>query len=246
MFRTAMFYGGVMGSFAVERFGTERLQSVTREEIDARFKLFMEISHLDKTRRAGWPPGLAERRAAAIWSRDAGDGCGRRRGRRLSLLRWPRWSLGFVALMVCYSRGYMLLYGDAVAHLGIARRILDSRNPGLSQLGGVWLPLPHLLMLPFVQKMEWWQNGLAGAWPSMLCYILAVIADLSAGAADDDAAMGACGDAVFWAESESALSVDDGDDGAAVSGAADLADAADDGVCGCDSCVGSLGRLRGG
>jgi sugar/nucleoside kinase (ribokinase family) len=45
--RTAMFYGGVMGSFAVERFGTERLQNVTREEIDERFKLFLEISHLD-------------------------------------------------------------------------------------------------------------------------------------------------------------------------------------------------------
>jgi sugar/nucleoside kinase (ribokinase family) len=47
VFRTAMFYGGVMGSFAVERFGTERLQAVTREEIDARFELFREISHLD-------------------------------------------------------------------------------------------------------------------------------------------------------------------------------------------------------
>jgi len=67
-----------------------------------------------------------------------------------------------------------LLYGDAVAHLGIARRILDSRNPGLVQLGGVWLPLPHLLMLPFVQKLEWWQNGLAGAWPSLASYVLGV------------------------------------------------------------------------
>jgi sugar/nucleoside kinase (ribokinase family) len=47
VFRTAMFYGGVMGSFAVERFGTERLQGVTRKEIDARFRLFQEISHLD-------------------------------------------------------------------------------------------------------------------------------------------------------------------------------------------------------
>ncbi|WP_158790149.1 PfkB family carbohydrate kinase [Granulicella sp. L60] len=45
--RTAMFYGGVMGSFAVERFGTERLQNVSRQEIDDRFKLFQEISHLD-------------------------------------------------------------------------------------------------------------------------------------------------------------------------------------------------------
>jgi len=82
--------------------------------------------------------------------------------------------LAMVALMVSYSRGYILLYGDAVAHLGIARRILDSRNPGVGQLGGVWLPLPHLLMLPFVQKTIWWQDGLAGAWPSLLCYILGV------------------------------------------------------------------------
>jgi sugar/nucleoside kinase (ribokinase family) len=49
VFRTAMFYGGVMGSFAVERFGTERLQNVTREEIDERFRLFKEISHLEYT-----------------------------------------------------------------------------------------------------------------------------------------------------------------------------------------------------
>ena len=47
VFRTAMFYGGVMGSFAVERFGTERLQNVTREEIDQRFQLFRDISHLE-------------------------------------------------------------------------------------------------------------------------------------------------------------------------------------------------------
>ena len=83
--------------------------------------------------------------------------------------------LAVLALLVSASRGLMLLYGDAVAHLGIARRILDSRWPGLGQLGGVWLPLPHLLMLPFVQKMEWWQSGLAGAWPSLLCYIVSVV-----------------------------------------------------------------------
>ena len=80
--------------------------------------------------------------------------------------------LAFVALLVCFTRGYVLLYGDAVAHLGIARRILDSRHPGWSQLGGVWLPLPHLLILPFVQKMLWWQTGLAGAWPSLACYVV--------------------------------------------------------------------------
>jgi sugar/nucleoside kinase (ribokinase family) len=46
-FRRAMFYGGVMGSFAVERFGTERLQEVSRKEIDDRFVLFRELTHLD-------------------------------------------------------------------------------------------------------------------------------------------------------------------------------------------------------
>ncbi len=46
-FKHAMFYGGVMGSFAVQRFGTERMQSLTREEIDQRFTLFRELSHLD-------------------------------------------------------------------------------------------------------------------------------------------------------------------------------------------------------
>ncbi len=47
VFKRAMFYGGVMGSFAVERFGTERLQKLTREEIEQRFALFRELSHLD-------------------------------------------------------------------------------------------------------------------------------------------------------------------------------------------------------
>lgn len=47
VFRRAMFYGGVMGSFACERFGTERLQGVTRQDIEARFELFREISHLE-------------------------------------------------------------------------------------------------------------------------------------------------------------------------------------------------------
>ncbi len=47
VYRRAMFYGGVMGSFAVERFGTERLQSLTRAEIEDRFALFRELTHLD-------------------------------------------------------------------------------------------------------------------------------------------------------------------------------------------------------
>jgi sugar/nucleoside kinase (ribokinase family) len=45
--KRALFYGGVMGSFAVERFGTERLQYLTREEIEERFQIFRELTHLE-------------------------------------------------------------------------------------------------------------------------------------------------------------------------------------------------------
>jgi len=82
--------------------------------------------------------------------------------------------LGFFALLVCYSKGYLLLYGDAVAHLGIARRILDSHYPGLAQLGGVWLPLPHLLMLPFIGNMQMWQTGFAAVPMSILSFALSI------------------------------------------------------------------------
>ena len=46
-FRRAMFYGSVMGSFACEKFGTERMQELTRKEIDDRFNQFRELTHLD-------------------------------------------------------------------------------------------------------------------------------------------------------------------------------------------------------
>jgi hypothetical protein len=46
-YRRAMFYGSVMGSFACERFGTERLQQLSRKEIDERFNLFRELTHID-------------------------------------------------------------------------------------------------------------------------------------------------------------------------------------------------------
>jgi 4-amino-4-deoxy-L-arabinose transferase-like glycosyltransferase len=83
-------------------------------------------------------------------------------------------TMAFLALAVSAKQQYMMLYGDAVAHMGIARRIVDTNSPGLVQLGSPWLPLPHLLMLPFIWKMEWWQDGMAGAWPSLVCFVLAV------------------------------------------------------------------------
>ena len=75
------------------------------------------------------------------------------------------------AIIWSWRHGAILNYGDAVAHLHIARRIFDSRTPRLSQLGSVWLPLPHILLIPFVQDYQWWATGLAGIIPSSLAYL---------------------------------------------------------------------------
>jgi len=77
----------------------------------------------------------------------------------------------FVAIVWSWRHGAMINYGDAIAHLHIARRIFDSRTPRFSQLGSVWLPLPHILLLPFVQNYSWWATGLAGVVPSALAYV---------------------------------------------------------------------------
>src|SRR5208282_1423622 len=69
----------------------------------------------------------------------------------------------------------LLLYGDAVAHINIARRVFDSQTPGLLQLGTVWLPLPHLLMIPFIWSKTLWQNGSGGSIPSMVAYVFGVV-----------------------------------------------------------------------
>ncbi|MEQ1947710.1 MAG: hypothetical protein ABL995_11010 [Bryobacteraceae bacterium] len=71
------------------------------------------------------------------------------------------------------QHGFTLYYGDAEAHLNIARRVLDSRTPGPEQLGTVWLPLPHLLMIPFVGRDSWWRSGVAGAIPAAACFVIA-------------------------------------------------------------------------
>src|SRR5205085_1059767 len=69
----------------------------------------------------------------------------------------------------------ILLYSDAYSHLRVARSVLDGSGLSIAQLGGVWLPLPHLLMLPFVWNDYLWQTGLAGSIPSMLCYLISAL-----------------------------------------------------------------------
>src|SRR5712675_1567334 len=88
------------------------------------------------------------------------------------------WLAIFVSVFsfLIYNRnGDVLLYGDAVAHINIARRIFDSKTPGLLQLGTVWLPLPHLLILPFIVSKQMWQSGSGGSIPSMAAYVFGAL-----------------------------------------------------------------------
>jgi len=78
--------------------------------------------------------------------------------------------VSFISFAFYFQHGGLLLYGDAVAHINIARRVFDSRTPGLLQLGTVWLPLPHLLMIPFLLSDSTWQSGIGGSIPSMVAY----------------------------------------------------------------------------
>lgn len=89
--------------------------------------------------------------------------------------------VGIAGLVSVFSFFYffqhqdLLLYGDAVAHINIARRVFDSQTPGLLQLGTVWLPLPHLLMIPFIFPDSLWQNGAGGSLASMIAYVFGVL-----------------------------------------------------------------------
>lgn len=73
------------------------------------------------------------------------------------------------------QRGEILMHGDATAHINIARRVFDSLTPGPLQLGTVWLPLPHLLMMPFIYPDKLWQSGAGGSIPSLVAYVLGVL-----------------------------------------------------------------------
>lgn len=82
-------------------------------------------------------------------------------------------ALGSAAAWWCWRRGYTLYYGDAEAHLNIARRITDSQTLNGRLLGTVWLPLPHLLMAPLARQDWLWRSGVAGVIPSVAAFTAA-------------------------------------------------------------------------
>ena len=113
-------------------------------------------------------------------------------------LLWLATCVSVFSFLYYFQRGDVLLYGDAVAHINIARRVFDSKTPGLLQLGTVWLPLPHLLMIPFLISDDLWQRGAGGSIPSLAGFVFAIVGMfrlvrgiLSRGPEPDSAARGA-------------------------------------------------------
>src|SRR5258708_3800412 len=108
----------------------------------------------------------------------------RSQGRSKQRWFYDRWLLATVIIACCtsiiavwyFAQNYqILLLGDTYAHMLIACRLFDSSTPGLAQLGGIWLPLPHLLMVPFIWNDYLWHTGLAGSFVSMPCYVISAI-----------------------------------------------------------------------
>ena len=83
--------------------------------------------------------------------------------------------ISIFSFLYFFHNGQILLYGDAVAHINIARRVFDSRTPGWQQLGTVWLPLPHVLTIPFIVADRAWQSGWGGSVASMASFVLGVL-----------------------------------------------------------------------
>jgi 4-amino-4-deoxy-L-arabinose transferase-like glycosyltransferase len=86
-------------------------------------------------------------------------------------------AISIAFLMFYYAKQELLLYGDAVAHINIARRVVDNRHPleSYGQLGTVWLPLQHVAILPFVWIKALWRSGIAGSIPSMVAYVVGAL-----------------------------------------------------------------------
>ncbi len=79
--------------------------------------------------------------------------------------------ISIVSFIFYYTNGLGVAYNDARSHLDIGRRVVEGLKPGLGQIGSVWLPLPHLLMIPTIWNNGMWHSGLSGALESMISFV---------------------------------------------------------------------------
>ena len=91
----------------------------------------------------------------------------------LSTVLLLTFSLSLGVFIYNFQHGYHLPYADSISRLNIARKVVDNITPGLAQLGNVWLPLPQIVLLPFIWNDFLWHSGIAGTITSSVSYILA-------------------------------------------------------------------------
>ena len=105
--------------------------------------------------RDGVAPGPAALPAAAVWAAAV-----------ISITAWA---------FVFGSRAH-LLHFDAKAHLVVSRRVFDNLTPGWSQLGAIWLPLPHILNALPAQTDFLYHSGLFAGALGLLSFVAGVAA----------------------------------------------------------------------
>lgn len=79
--------------------------------------------------------------------------------------------VSILSYLFYWENGLGLAYNDARSHLDIGRRVVEGLKPGAAQLGSVWLPLPHILMIPTIWNDFMWHTGLSGAIISMISFV---------------------------------------------------------------------------
>lgn len=93
----------------------------------------------------------------------------------LGLIPWLGLFFLETVSIVCFAfffhNGLGLAYNDARSHLDIGRRVVEGLKPGLAQLGSVWLPLDHILMIPTIWNDFMWHSGLSGAIQNMVAFV---------------------------------------------------------------------------
>lgn len=90
------------------------------------------------------------------------------------------YTLALLLVLVMCSAGIVLYwidnhvflyFGDAVSRIVKSREFIDSQRPGISNIGTVWLPLPQLLLIPFVSIDSLFFSGIAGAIVGIPCLV---------------------------------------------------------------------------
>jgi dolichyl-phosphate-mannose-protein mannosyltransferase len=91
---------------------------------------------------------------------------------------WAAYGVAIAAALLSAGATYYFLshhmilgFRDAYAHLEISRRVMVGKTVGIAQLGGIWLPLPHVLQSLFAWNWTLYRTGLAGSFVSMAAYV---------------------------------------------------------------------------